>query len=72
MTYEFGNTTLLQALIDVHVHMLATAMGDRPAELRAAERAAVWQKNLRASLMAGFTTVQSVGDAPDKPLREAI
>ena len=72
VTYDLGNTTVLPGLIDVHVHMLATALGDQPAELRAAERAGVWQKNLRATLMAGFTTVQSVGDAPDKPLREAI
>ena len=72
VTYDLGNATLLPGLIDVHVHMLATVMGDRPAELLAAERAEVWQKNLRATLMAGFTTVQSVGDAPDKPLREAL
>ena len=72
VTYDLGNTTVLPGLIDVHVHMLATAMGNQPAELRAAARAGVWQKNLRATLMAGFTTVQSVGDAPDKPLREAL
>jgi imidazolonepropionase-like amidohydrolase len=72
VTYDLGTATVLPGLIDVHVHMIAGAVSDRPAELRADQRAELWQKNFRATLMAGFTTVQSVGDAPDKPLREAI
>lgn len=72
VTYDLGNATVLPGLIDVHVHILAGAGSDQPAELRASQRADVWQRNFRAVLMAGFTTVQSVGDRPDKPLREAI
>ena len=72
VTYELGNVTVLPGLIDVHVHMIASAMSDRPAELRAAGQANLWQENFLKILMAGFTTVQSVGDPPDKPLREAI
>jgi imidazolonepropionase-like amidohydrolase len=78
VTYDLENVTVLPGLIDVHVHLLAAGAmlgGDRsgkPAELQASQRTGLWQTDLRATLMAGFTTVQSVGDALDKPLREAI
>jgi imidazolonepropionase-like amidohydrolase len=72
VTYDLGTATLLPGLIDVHVHISAGAVSDRPAELRADHSAELSQKNVRATLMAGFTTVQSVGDAADKLLREAI
>ena len=72
VTYDLGDATVLPGLIDVHVHFIAGANSDQPAELRAADRAVLWQRNFRATLMAGFTTVQSVGDEPDKPVREAI
>jgi imidazolonepropionase-like amidohydrolase len=72
VTYDLGAATLLPGLIDVHVHISAFAESDRAAELRAAHSAELAQKNVRATLMAGFTTVQSVGDAIDKPMREAI
>jgi imidazolonepropionase-like amidohydrolase len=72
VTYDLGAATLLPGLIDVHVHISAFAESDRAAELRAEHSAELAQKNVRATLMAGFTTVQSVGDAIDKPMREAI
>jgi imidazolonepropionase-like amidohydrolase len=72
VTYDLGTATVLPGLIDVHVHISAGAASDRPAELRADHSAELSQKNVRATLMAGFTTVQSVGDAADMPLREAI
>ncbi len=72
VTYDLGKVTALPGLIDVHVHIIAGATSDQPGELRDAQTAELWQKNFRATLMAGFTTVQSVGDAPDKAVREAI
>jgi len=72
VTYDLANTTVLPGLIDVHVHMLVAGVSDRPAELQADHIAELWQQSFRAILMAGFTTVQSVADPPDKALREAI
>lgn len=72
VTYDLGNATVLPGLIDVHVHFAAGAESDQPVELQAADHAERWQKNARAMLMAGFTTVQSVGDATDKAARDAI
>ena len=72
MTYDLGQATVLPGLIDVHVHILAGATSDGPAELRAAATAEKWDDNVRATLMAGFTTIQSVGDPADKALRDAI
>jgi imidazolonepropionase-like amidohydrolase len=72
VTYDLGHATVLPGLIDVHVHILAGATSDRPAELRAAETAEKLDNNVRATLMAGFTTIQSVGDRADRALRDAI
>jgi imidazolonepropionase-like amidohydrolase len=75
VTYDLGNVTLLPGMIDVHVHIgyhfgkdgRAQNRGETPAEmaLYAAENAWVTLSN-------GFTTVQSVGAASDKELRDAI
>jgi imidazolonepropionase-like amidohydrolase len=74
-TYELRGTTLLPGLIDTHVHLdthfgrdgRASNRGETPAEsmLYAAENAYV-------TLMAGFTTVQSIGSASDVDIRAAI
>jgi len=72
VTYDLGNATALPGLIDVHVHMIAGATSNRPAELQASHQVELWQENLRKTLMAGFTTVQSVGDPPERALRDAI
>ena len=74
-TYELGSLTVTPGLIDVHSHLgwhfdkngrYAARRGD-PAEeiLYSAE-------NAYATLLAGFTTIQSPGQPNDVPLREAI
>jgi imidazolonepropionase-like amidohydrolase len=75
VTYDLGNVTLLPGMIDTHVHIgyhfgkdgRAQNRGETPSEmaLYAAENAWV-------TLVNGFTTVQSVGQASDKELRDAI
>jgi len=74
-TYDFSRFTVLPGLIDTHVHIgshfgkdgRASNQGETPTEaiLYAAENAYV-------TLMAGFTTVQSIGSREDVALREAI
>jgi imidazolonepropionase-like amidohydrolase len=76
-TYELGTLTLLPGLIDVHVHpgwyitgrgALHTATdGDTPAA-----SALAMAGNLYAMLMAGLTTVQSIGGPEDADLRDAV
>ena len=75
VTYDLGDVTVLPGMIDVHVHLNwyfgpngHYQEGNLPADY---EGQAV-QANARATLMAGFTTVQSLGWAKDKPLRDAI
>ncbi|HEV8611961.1 MAG TPA: amidohydrolase family protein, partial [Gemmatimonadales bacterium] len=76
-TYELGSWTLLPGLIDAHDHLawhfnpagrLHTGNdGETPAQATLAIVA-----NARATLMAGFTTTQELGNAEDKDLRDAI
>ncbi len=74
-TYDLGSRTIVPGLIDVHSHVgwhfdkdgrFAARRGE-PAEeiLYSAE-------NAYATLMAGFTTIQSPGQPNDVPLRDAI
>jgi imidazolonepropionase-like amidohydrolase len=74
-TYDLRGYTVLPGWIDVHVHIgshfgrdgrLATDK-EPPAEAALGAAANAWR-----TLMAGFTTVQSVGEAADKTLRDAI
>jgi imidazolonepropionase-like amidohydrolase len=75
VTYDLSALTVLPGLIDTHVHIgahfgkdgRASTAGETPAE-----QALAAAGNAYALLMAGFTTVQSVGAASDVPLREAI
>jgi imidazolonepropionase-like amidohydrolase len=75
VTYDFSSLTVLPGLIDTHVHIgahfgkdgRASTPGETPAE-----QALAAAGNAYALLMAGFTTVQSLGVASDVPLREAI
>jgi imidazolonepropionase-like amidohydrolase len=75
VTYDLPSLTVLPGLIDTHVHIgahfgkdgRASTPGETPAE-----QALAAAGNAYALLMAGFTTVQSVGAASDVPLREAI
>ncbi|HET7459301.1 MAG TPA: amidohydrolase family protein [Gemmatimonadaceae bacterium] len=76
-TYELGTLTLLPGLVDVHVHpgwyinargtLHRPDDGDTPAQ-----SALAMAGNLYATLMAGVTTVQSVGAAEDADLRDAV
>ena len=75
VTYDLGDATLLPGMIDVHVHLNwyfgpNGKYGERDVPAGYAMDAVL--ENARKTLMAGFTTVQSVGSPQDKPLREAI
>jgi aminopeptidase N len=74
-TYDLGNLTLLPGFIDTHVHIGwhfgpdgRYVAGKEPADVAALYGA----ENAYVTLLAGFTTVQSVGSPSDKPLRDAI
>ena len=74
-TIDLGNLTLLPGFIDTHVHIgwHFDEKGRYHAGPEPAEQAALYgAENAYVTLMAGFTTVQSVGAASDKPLRDAI
>lgn len=74
-TYDFSNLTVLPGLIDTHVHIRAhfgkdgrpTNVGETPEEgiLYTVE-------NAYTTLLAGFTTIQSLGARSDLELRAAI
>jgi imidazolonepropionase-like amidohydrolase len=76
-TYELGSATLLPGLIDAHVHpgwyinsqgtLHSGRDGDTPTQSALARAG-----NLYATLMAGFTTIQSVGGREDLELRDAV
>jgi imidazolonepropionase-like amidohydrolase len=74
-TYDFPRFTVLPGMIDAHVHIgahfgkdgRAVTPGETPAEA-----ALYGAENAYAMLMAGFTTVQSIGAPSDVPLRDAI
>ena len=74
-TIELGNLTLLPGFIDTHVHIgwHFDDKGRYHSGPEPAEQAALYgAENAYVTLMAGFTTVQSVGAMSDKPLRDAI
>ena len=74
-TVDLGALTLLPGFIDTHVHIGwhfgpdgRYVAGKEPPD----EAALYGAENAYVTLLAGFTTVQSVGAASDKPLRDAI
>jgi imidazolonepropionase-like amidohydrolase len=74
-TIDLGNLTLLPGFIDTHVHIgwHFDDKGRYHSGPEPAEQAALYgAENAYVTLMAGFTTIQSVGAASDKPLRDAI
>lgn len=75
VTIDLGKATLLPGFIDTHVHIDwhfnaegRYHTGPEPPEQNALYAA----ENAYVTLIAGFTTVQSVGSPRDKPLRDAI
>jgi len=74
---ELGSATLMPGLIDTHTHpgwyvdrqgkRNSQRSGDTPAQAALARAG-----NLYATLMAGFTTIQSLGGAEDLDLRDAV
>jgi len=75
VTYDLGTLTLLPGLIDTHVHIgwHCADKGRYHSGPEPAEQAALYgAENAFVTLMAGFTTVQSVGAMSDKPVRDAI
>jgi imidazolonepropionase-like amidohydrolase len=79
VTYDLGDATLLPGMIDVHTHIdwhfqpngMYGRREGQPAETPEQAQAAI-ALNLKATLDAGFTTIQNVGNGGDKALRDAI
>ncbi|MDB5688196.1 MAG: amidohydrolase [Sphingomonas bacterium] len=74
-TYDFARLTVLPGLIDSHVHITAHFNDEGRAtdkEESGEQRGLKWSENAYATLMGGFTTVQSIGSDEDYPLRKAI
>jgi len=75
VTIDLGEATLLPGFIDTHVHIdwHFDAKGRYHTGPEPPEQNALYSsENAYVTLMAGFTTVQSVGSPRDKVLREAI
>jgi len=75
VTYDLSKYTLLPGFIDTHVHPLwhfgpdgRFVSGGESRE----DRVKAGLENARATIMGGFTTVQSVGEAADLDLRKAL
>ena len=74
-TFDLRGLTLLPGLVDTHVHLdthfgkdgRATSQGETPTQSILYEA-----ENAYATLMAGFTTVQSIGSPSDADVRAAI
>ena len=73
--YDFADLTLLPGLIDTHSHIVThfgrdgRAVNDGES---VADQALYAMENAYATLMAGFTTIQSIGAPLDRELRAAI
>lgn len=73
--YDLRGLTVLPGWIDAHVHMTWSFDNNgrnAGAAVTTPEALLQAQANAFATLLAGFTTVQSVGNVADIPLREAI
>lgn len=74
-TIDLGDSTLMPGLIDVHVHLnwyFGPNGKFNERDVPAAFAIDAVLDNARKMLMAGFTTVQSLGSADDKGLRDAV
>jgi imidazolonepropionase-like amidohydrolase len=75
VTYNLRGLTVMPGWIDAHAHVTWSFGPDGKnggAGRTTAEAAYASAENAWATLMAGFTTIQSVGSPTDIPLREAI
>ena len=75
VTIELGDSTLMPGLIDVHVHLnwfFGPNGRFNERDVPAAHAIDAILDNARKMLMAGFTTVQSLGGAEDKGIRDAV
>ena len=75
--YDLSGLTVLPGLIDTHVHIASHFDGDdrvhREQSVETPQENALYgAENAYLTLMAGVTTVQSLGNLVDKPLRDAI
>ena len=74
-TYELGRLTVMPGMIDVHAHLGWHFGPDgryQPSSGSPAQDILYSAENAYVTLMAGFTTIQSPGQANDVELREAI
>jgi imidazolonepropionase-like amidohydrolase len=79
VTHDLGDVTLMPGMIDVHTHidwhfgpdgLYGNRAGNPPETPE--QRSAAIAANLRATLLAGFTTVQNLGNRGDAALRAAV
>jgi imidazolonepropionase-like amidohydrolase len=74
--YELGDATLMPGWIDTHVHLTwHFDVNGRLANGTKEDAQYLWKavtQSARDTLMAGFTTVQSLGSMDDRKIREAI
>jgi imidazolonepropionase-like amidohydrolase len=75
VTYDLRGLTVMPGLIDVHVHIdwhFGPHGGYGESDETPSQAARAIEENARATLMGGFTTVQSVGSPADLELRQSI
>ncbi|HSC28245.1 MAG TPA: amidohydrolase family protein [Vicinamibacterales bacterium] len=75
ITHDLSDLTLLPGLIDTHIHLANHFGGDGRASTRGetpAQAILFAAENAYATLMAGFTTVQSLGSPSDPDMRRAL
>ena len=76
VTYDLSGLTLMPGLIDTHVHLTGHFDPDgrnhHDADETPVQTILYGAGNAYATLMAGFTTVQSLGSFADRDLRDAI